>query len=510
MKQNGIRVLSAILCLLLLCPLFFVFGGLPASAESDEKRFIFSSLRSNGGHIYTAYRDAPIRLELSPSEKSFTAQAPATMGSNGSTNVLYVALVNQSNATTVRIDYTYGADLPTSDQVQEALIPHSEQKRSFVLPASHISDTLGQLTISFDCDGELSGTIELYAFFDVSVYDAPSQNEASVEACRYDKDKRTIEITGELSYAASVRYAGETLALFALAPDEELYLSNKTPVARMGVSFAFSFSVAIESAEEIYSRYVIAAVTQKGERVPLCTPIYPDIVANESSKDIGFKGFHTSSLFSVIDSGAEVEIVDVYLDRLQSEQSDGILYAGAHSYYYFDESYVSDLDRLVRNFSGAGCDVYLRFLISPDASEYPFVAYTEESGGILNKGIKINSEQALLAVHAFTDFLTTRYAGGPQGNITGIIIGRRADQAATYGYVGPMGLDAYVEQYATSLNLIAGAGRNNIPELQIIVPVSDAMWSDTVVPENLNGSYFSELFLISLLEALNACVITPP
>jgi hypothetical protein len=68
----------------------------------------------------------------------------------------------------------------------------------------------------------------------------------------------------------------------------------------------------------------------------LCTPIYPDIAVTPAPSDIGFKGFHTDSLFSVIDSGAELEIVDVYLDRLQSVQNDGILYAGAHSYYYFN------------------------------------------------------------------------------------------------------------------------------------------------------------------------------
>lgn len=508
MKQRITRVFSFMLSVLLLCSLFSVFGALRVGAESDERRFIFSSLVS-GGERYTVDNESALVLELSAANQTFEAENVATMGNN-STNVLYIALINHSNATGLRISYRYGANMPAQHTVEQSITPDAAQKQSFVLHAPHISDTLTAISISFVCEGELSGTVELHSFFDVSVYESSTENEATVENCRYVKDQQIIEISGELSYAATVRYAGETLALFALSPDEDLYLSNKTPVARMGVSFTFSFSVDVTSAEEIYSRYVIAAVTQKGERIPLCTPIYPDIAAAPTSSEVGFKGFHTDSLFSVIDSGAEVEIVDVYLDRLQSEQNGGILYAGAHSYYYFDESYVNELDRRVQNLSGVGCNVYLRFLISPDANGYPFVAYTEESSGILNKGILINDEQALLAIHAFTDFLTLRYADGLKGRITGIVIGRRADQASAYGYVGSMDLHSYVERYATALNLISGAGRNNIPGLHIVLPVSDTMWSDTVVPENLTGMYFSELFLVSLLEALNTCVVNPP
>ena len=508
MKQRIMRVLSLMLSILLLCSLVSVFGTLRVGAELNECRFIFSSLLS-GDERYTADDGNALVLELSAENQSFEAENVTTMGNN-STNVLYIALINRSNATALRISYDYGANMPAHHMIEQSILPDSAQKQSFVLHAPHISDTLTRISVSFVCGGEVSGTVELHSFFDVSVYESSTENEATVEACRYVKDQQIIEIAGELSYAATVRYAGETLALFALSPGEDLYLSNKTPVARMGVSFTFSFSVDVTSAEEIYSRYVIAAVTQKGERIPLCTPIYPDISAATVPSDIGFKGFHADSLFSVIDSGAEVEIVDVYLDRLQSEQSGGILYAGAHSYYYFNEAYVNELDRRVQNLSGVGCDVYLRFLISPDANGFPFVAYTEESSGILNKGILVNSEQALLAVHAFTDFLTLRYADGSKGTITGIVIGRRADQASTYGYVGSMDLHSYVEQYATALNLISGAGRNNIPGLHIVLPVSDMMWSDTVVPENLTGLYFSELFLISLLEALNTCVINPP
>lgn len=508
MKQRVTRVLSLMLSVLLLCSLFSVFGALRVGAESNERRFIFSSLLS-GSERYAVEDGNALLLELSAANNSFEAENVATMG-NDSTNVLYVALINRSNATGLRISYNYGANMPAHHTIEQAIAPDAAQKQSFVLHAPHISDTLTAISISFVCEGEPSGTVELYSFFDVSVYESSTENEATVETCRYVKDQQIVEIAGELSYAATVRYAGETLALFALSPDEDLYLSNKTPVARMGVSFTFSFSVEVTSAEEIYSRYVIAAVTQKGERIPLCTPIYPDIASAPAPSDIGFKGFHTDSLFSVIDSGAGIEVVDVYLDRLQSEQGGGILYAGAHSYYYFDESYVNELDRRVQNLSGAGCNVYLRFLISPDANGYPFVAYTEESSGILNKGILVNSEQALLAVHAFTDFLTLRYADGSKGTITGIVIGRRADQASVYGYVGSMDLHSYVERYATALNLISGAGRNNIPSLHIVLPVSDTMWSDTVVPENLTGMYFSELFLVSLLEALKTCVITPP
>ena len=511
--QNGWRrFLCVCLCLVLLLPLAATCGGLSAlAAPADEKRFIFSTLCIGEDISYDAAAGEPISLALSETAHTFTAKGIATVGGNDS-NALYVALSNGSNATSLEITYGYSYDQTTLyETVSEDLTAESH---SFVLLAPYISQGITELTLTFKSEDALSGEVRLESFYDVSVYTGEAQEDAVLQTCRYDSETQRIEIGGELSYAASSRYADARLELFVLEPGEELYLPNKMPVASMDISLTFSFSVNVAYVENLYSRYVVAAVKKSGERIPLCVPVYPDIPVTAALQEVGFKGFHSNLTSLATDSGIGVEIVDVYLDRLQGERSTGILYTGAHSYYYFDETYVQSLDDRIRELSAIGCDVYLRFLISPTASanlqdvkDYPYV--TDAVEGIVNKGIAINSQSDLLTVNAFTDFLTKRYEEKFKGSVCGIILGRKADRALTHNYVGPMSLSDYAEQYATALNLVAGAARRNIPDARIVVPLSDRMWTETVSVEKLNGDYFSELFLLSLLEVLKTRTLTP-
>ncbi|MBR6727446.1 MAG: hypothetical protein IKM08_04580, partial [Clostridia bacterium] len=288
---------------------------------------------------------------------------------------------------------------------------------------------------------------------------------------------------------------------------------TKTPVARMAISKSFSFSISARSADEIYTRYAVAVVTKEGERRLLCRPIYPDIHTGEVQNNTGFKGFHTGSIYTVLDSGADVEIVDVYLDRLllrSSDSGDNILYAGDRSYYFFSEAEITALDHRIRNLTGNGCEVYLRFLVSPEATGLSYVNQVDSQIGVVNMGVDIKSEAALLEVHALTDFLTSRYYGGDKGTVTGIILGRAADRSSTYANIGAQGLAAYTEKYATYLNLVAGSARSNIPGLRIVVPISDRAHTDTVTFDDLSGEYFADLFLESLLLTMESLMLTPP
>ncbi|MBE6701805.1 MAG: hypothetical protein E7585_00115 [Ruminococcaceae bacterium] len=516
MKKSFFRVLCLSLCFCMLCPVLAALGTQKASAATDERRFIFGALQAENGSSYTATVEAPLSLAISADQNIFDA-LDVSLAGNTESNALYIALTNHSNASKIEITYGYAVNQSIAyHTVSQELRPNQTESQSFVLPTPLIGQETSSITITFSAtDRAVSGTVLLESFFDVSVYTSEEESEATFDTCRFVKETQTVEISGELSYAATSRYADASLELFALDPGEELYLPNKMPVASMNVSLNFSFSVEIEYSELIYSRYVIAAVTKKGERIPLCAPIYPDVPAEAIQQGIGFKGFHTGSLFTVVDSGANIEMVDVYLDRLLGDRDSGILYIGSHSYYHFDEAYIQTLDHRIKNLTGAGCSVYLRFLVSADANDnqadlrdYPYV--TDQVEGIVNKGISINSQTDLLTINAFTDFLTARYSDPAQGKISGIILGRKADRASIYGYVGPMSLASYAEQYAISLNVIAGSARKNNPNIQIVVPLSDRMWPNTVMTENLTGDYFAELFLLSLLEVLRTNMLHPP
>lgn len=510
--QKKMRLTAFLLALVFCLPLFTLYGGLRVDAAEGERRFIFSGLVSSTETAYEAGNDICPELVLNTQETIFEAQELSPMSLGGTTNAIYISFeTSNANVKGVAIRYTYTQNNSEIERIEQHVWTENVEKQALVLYTPHITQGLKRLAVEFLCDGIPHGTVKLLSLFDVSLY--ADENEAgeaalaTVKKCAYNSATQTVDIVVQLSHEASVYYAGQSLELFALAPNEDPFLSNKTYVARAGVSLNdIHFSVPVNRVDQIYARYVIAAVNKEGMREPLCDPIYPDIATENTKKSYGFKGFHADALFPVIDSGADVEIVDVYLDKLESEQ--GILYAGAQSYYHFDQSYVAQLDHRIQNLTGAGCSVYLRFLISPNADEFSFVEGSAEN--ILHKGIVIDSEEALLDIHAYTDFLVSRYTDRERGEIEGIIIGRQADRSSTYGYVGTRDLASYAQLYAVALNLIAGTARNHMPDMQIIVPVSDRRLPEVVSEKNLTGDYFSELFVTSLLEALKAQTLTPP
>ena len=499
------RAISLLLALLLTLSLF---GALPAFATGEpQTRFAFGSL-TRGETVYPT-TDAPVELSLSGGAV-FTAGDLHLHG--GTSNAFYVSLVNSSSATRIRVTYTYTeGGAPVTETTEHALTPYSDVVQRPILAAPNMQNrTVSALQIAFAGDATPEGTVLLRSFFDLNTYlDESQQHWAAFSACHYNAESGTVEIAGEVDYAATVLFAGQSLALFSLESDEEFYLSRKTPIARAGMSLEFSFSVKVNSADDLFARYVVAAVDEQGAGTPLCTPTYPTFSVTAPERETGFKGFHTEALSTVLDCAPGVEMVDVYLDRLQAAQGEGILYVGEHAYYYFNEAYVTEIDRRVRNLTGIGTHVYLRFLIGGDANNVSFADYSDPGLGVVGKLPTVRGEDSERDLYAFTAFLAARYADDTVGRISGVVLGRSADRADLYSYADAADFGAYIKLYVDMLNLVAVTVRRSIPDARVVLPVSDSVWNDTLTPSFEQGNYPSTLFLPSLLSALKAQILEP-
>ncbi len=494
------------LCLALLLTLS-CFAALPVAAAAPSGRFVFDSLRSERNKIYPS--EERITLSVSEGDHSFSLRGLSLVA--GESDAIYLSLINRCGATEVELSYTYEENaIKKTATARKALSPDTAEAQILLLDAPHITKNVSAITLSFSSDEQMDGTVVLEALFNFSCYVDDTAYEAAFTKCHYDEKSNTVEIEGDLSFEATAFYGDKhTLALFSLSSGEELHLSSKTPIARTGISLNFAFSVAVNSSDELFNRYVVAAVNEKGERIPLCAPMYPTLSVAARTDEIGFKGFHADSFSAVLDAAPGVEIVDVYLDQLQDNANGGILYAGEHSYYHFDQDYVEELDRRVRNLTGIGAHVYLRFLISPDANGFSFTDYSDPGLEIVNKLPAIRGQNAQRDIYAFTDFITARYADATIGRVSGIILGRCADLAATHAYNAEDDLAAYTKLYATALNLISGAAARNIPDINMIVPLSDRIWPGVMSEAQLSGEYYSELFLTSLFSTLTSQVMKP-
>lgn len=503
--------IALVLCLLFLLPLTV---GLPALAAEDGTRFIFTSLRVNDKTAF-GVASSPVSLPLSGSTVQFAVGglSPVCEGANA----LYISLVNTSTASAIAISYTYEENGEAKTyQTSAAIVPGQAAAQTLSLPVVHFDKNASGLLLTFSGEGELSGIVTLNCCFDMVTYlpeqylDHQGDPLATLTSCYYDEQEETVEITGKISHATSAAYPRENyyLALFTLSAGEELYLSRKTPLQRSEMALDFSFSVKLEDSDGLFVRYVVAAVDRRqGASIPLCAPVYPDAYVGVGAPESAFKGFHTQNVCTLMDVTPGVEIVDVYLNRLQATQTSGLLYVGEHSYYYFDEKYVSELDHRIRNLCGIGTHVYLRFLIDPDANHVAFADYCAAESGVINKMPAVRDEQGKRDLVAITDFLTRRYTDDSIGRISGIVLGRSVNRSSTHSFADVDDLSEYAMLCATSMHLIATAARRNHAELSMVIPLSDRIFGDAYDEHIARGDYYTALFLPALLQALDVQVL---
>lgn len=503
MKKTLLRTLSFTLAAVMCLGLFALFPALHTAAAESETRFIFTALSTKVGDYPANGTSISLPLDANP---TFAAKNLSLVKNTGGTNAVFLSLVNTSPSTELTFSYEYVAYTPQKEIVTYAITPNSQDVQTLILNVPYI-DSATAFSLSF---GAETGTVELRSLFNISVHSPSFDEVVSVDVCRYNADTGTVEISGTIDWETTVLYSDATLALFAISPSEDVYLSNKVPVARTGISFTFSFSVPVRSVEDLYYRYIIAAITATGERVPLTTPYYPLVSDASQDSTEAFKGICTGNYESAIAGGAECATVEVCLDRVMGSQNGGILYAGDHSYYYFDADYVKTIDDAVRNLTGAGCRVFLRFLVSPDANNLSFVSYTEPGESLYGKGIYIRNEDALLTVYALTDFLTLRYSGDTAGRISGVILGQTVNRAALYNRTDAQTLAEDTEFLAAAFSVVSGVACRNIPGLSVMISLSDSSVGETLAASELTGEYPADLYLISFLETLNDYYLSPP
>ncbi len=500
--------------LLLTLPVFAESGvseptatlGAQEFGEGDA-RFIFDTLTSQKEKTYETGA-SPVTLSLAADDAAFTAGSVSLLAT--ATNAFYLSLVNESSANLVRITYTYEENaLEQTETLERTLTKSSSAVQSFVIKADHLNAQVKSITLAFHSDTGVSGNVTLQALFNLSAYFHEGKDEATLTRCHYVAQTQSVEIAGALDYDTTVLYAGKSLALFSLSDTEELHLSNKTPIAKTGVSFNFFFTVDATTSDAIFARYVVAAVSDQGEMIPLCEPRYPTVPSSLSGDESAFKGFHGGSLSTTLDVNPDVEIVDVYLDRMYGTQGNGILHAGEHAYYYFNTEYVGELDRTVRNLVGCGTHVYLRFLISGDANGLSYADYATADKGVVTKLPVVRSDTARYDLYAVVNFLTARYATESYGRISGVVLGRAADRSAVYSYAAVDSMASYVSLYAITYNLIANTTLRNVPDARIVLPVSDRIFNGYATKGQLEGDYYTTLFLPSLITALQANSLSP-
>ena len=498
---------------LLLHPSLF---SLSAAAEdavtvsAEPSRFIGETFFGSEGTVYGVEEDR-IVLPIGADKQSTAYSASVTPTVYAlENNAIRMLLANDSSASFILVRYTYETEKASETKtVRMDIAPHSE-KCAYTIRIPE-ADHLTAVTLLLpSCEGN---AIVLYAMETVRVWSDSVTPRGMLSSCLFREDTRTVTVKGSVYHDVMIAARGGVLGLFRLSPEQTIQdIVNDpqaVPLVTSALSIGFELQTSAPDVASRYARYAVMICLPGGTRLPLAAPAYAtdvqSAVRSQSSRS-DFKGIDTTLISGAIDSNVGSAIVDVHLNRMENERRSGYLYTVENQYFYFDREYLSELDATVRSLSGAACKVYLRFLVEAEDTALACAATVseEQEGMVKYRSLRVDDAEAMRYLHAYTSFLCNRYNGTGQGEIAGIIVGSRVNEAGTYNATDIMTLAEYVPLYGQALNAVSTAARSVNPSLITVVPVSDRWNVDLVGQSYREGIYTAEMFAESLAAYMTA------
>lgn len=318
--------------------------------------------------------------------------------------------------------------------------------------------------------------ISAISFFASVNAETPSfQSLGSITNCTVDESRKQINIHGSIKHSVLIGNRDSKIAVYRFDPWTDIVsaISSAEPCAVTDMSISFDFDLPCSTVLQKTSLYAVALINPEGTVSLITAPTYPDANTSDTS-DSGFKAILTTDHASALPTIPGSAIVDVYLDKLNNGNNSGYIYNADGDLFYFDKATVNGLDKIIRSYTAAGTNVYIRFLISPYVTYLPFCS--DAVTWATNKCVVIDNEDSLKAVYAYTSFLISRYSGGDYGRVDGVILGRGADMPILNNYASLVSED-YNTVYARSLAVIgiAAAAASEKNEISLLVPISDTL-----------------------------------
>ncbi len=299
--------------------------------------------------------------------------------------------------------------------------------------------------------------------------DSLTEGIGNITSCR--SDGKTVTVKGTLSPDTVVEHINSELALYAIPIwADEAEILQKEPAAKMSISTRFELSTVPDGVDALY-KYKVMIVTEN-DKIPIAHSAFISSGGTVPALDSSVTGIHGTDTVDVFESNVSNVVVDVYVNRLL-ETTDvyaALLYAAGNTHYYFNRSYLEELDAQIQFCKSSGTKVYIRLLHTESNKS----AYTDAG------------QESVTQLYALTAFLAQRYQG-----ITGFVLGSHAN------------LDYYknIESYASFAAMFSAVVKKYCPGAAAVIPVCDA-YTDSNLEEGISAAD-PVMFLCQLSVSLN-------
>ena len=502
-KMNGIRVFTAFL----LCVMMLNIASISISAADETgltvnaNRFLTEAINAFNGTL-SADGEGNAVLSINGEQSYISMSMKHSFRVEGA-NSLRILVGNASLCESMTVEYIYEdgqGELKSGLENVELL--KATGVIEYIVP---VKNPYGMTSLKITFNGASNGNVTIASIGIISYYSNNENYVGNIVKSEYDNLSRKAMISGILNWETVSKNNGAKIAIYSLNGNRSVDdIIADEYIASCDISL--NFNITFELDKEISSAFgfFAALLTTDGKVLPIAPEFYLSSKNNGKDKisGEGFKGISTSLYGGAIETGSEVVYLDIYIDRLVSNNENGIQYIIDDKEYYIDIEYINELDEALKAYGAADVEVYFRILITAEGKDKFFYTLDPDMNAQYYSPY-INNENMLSRLFAYLDYIFTRYSKNGSGNVKGIVLGRSVDLANEYNYCGKnMSMREYSEYLARLCavvrNILDRSGRG----LEVIFPISDERLGDNTVllESSFNGGYPSELLISSMLK----------
>ncbi len=319
---------------------------------------------------------------------------------------------------------------------------------------------------AFSASAELTETTAAEETVEETVAATPEPTEfAHLYTC--STDGTNISITGENEGTWSdAAYYDNYLYLFELKPYEDEIGERTDYIAWVTKGDALAFQVPLNlgtAADRLYSRFVVAVCdgtkyTQVSNTAYVTNPEslakYTEAYNSAQTK----KGLLIQNTDSMVADAFELGVSHVIVNiAFQQILGDGIDYVYDGKTYSFNKELIESYDATIRRMSEKSMTVTAVILNGwNDATPqlvYPGVTKQPDSS-VFYYGFNASTPEGYETIKAIASFLAERYSSrtSAYGKVSNWIIGNEINNQQ-WNYMGPMGIEQYVTEYARAFRV---------------------------------------------------------